>query len=409
MTSLLDIAGFEWPSAVSNQDNGSGQRTSGGREQAFALDVSEVLSLGQSVAGDVRRRVGAAAGGVISAARLWKRPANSKHSLPPPLSDSLPWLQEYTAVRGYKQVLDKGSLLQEDSGMFPADHFFKALMLKGMMHNSIVLLKYASSSTPSRPASSTDLLTTGGGDISISVTGAADNSSSSTTASPVPSRSPSPTPALATAISPAAQQCEVVAVYQLGTEVCGHAGIVHGGLTAAMIDESIGYLLYLARSAKVLSFEAVVTASLEVQYKKPLLPSAPVVVTAWVSEQQGRKIWVEAVVSDTPYTRPADQQGTAAPAPTTPTNTVSVAPAASAAASQATAGSSQAAAVATAAAAGEAVAGAAAPRQQQQQQAATVYASAKALFIIPRPGGASAAALQQAAGGQKLFHAPDKA
>ncbi len=81
------------------------------------------------------------------------------------------------------------------------------------------------------------------------------------------------------------------------------------------------------------------TGSLEVSYKKPWSPAKqPVFITAYVSEVQGRKIWVEAVLADAPLT--------------------------------------------------------------EEGQSASVYATAKALFLEPRPEGSSSATLQKAAQGR---------
>lgn len=40
----------------------------------------------------------------------------------------------------------------------------------------------------------------------------------------------------------------------LGREVCGFPRIVHGGLTAAIIDESFGGLLFALKKQKALPF-----------------------------------------------------------------------------------------------------------------------------------------------------------
>lgn len=104
----------------------------------------------------------------------------------------------------------------------------------------------------------------------------------------------------AEAASRALLRSAVVSVNVVSSGVCGHPGIVHGGLTAALIDETCGYLLYIIRHRGMLDFQAVVTASLEVSYKQPLVPDHPVVVTAWVAERSGRKIWVHVTVADAP-------------------------------------------------------------------------------------------------------------
>ncbi len=40
----------------------------------------------------------------------------------------------------------------------------------------------------------------------------------------------------------------------LGREVCGFPRIVHGGLTAAIIDESFGGLLFALKQSRALNF-----------------------------------------------------------------------------------------------------------------------------------------------------------
>lgn len=51
-------------------------------------------------------------------------------------------------------------------------------------------------------------------------------------------------------------------------DVCGYPKIVHGGLTAAIIDETLGFLLYALKQSKALPFWGpAYTACLEVNYK----------------------------------------------------------------------------------------------------------------------------------------------
>ena len=52
------------------------------------------------------------------------------------------------------------------------------------------------------------------------------------------------------------------------SDVCGYPRIVHGGLTAAIMDESFGFLFYAMRHHKQLPFWApAFTAHLEVNFK----------------------------------------------------------------------------------------------------------------------------------------------
>ena len=51
-------------------------------------------------------------------------------------------------------------------------------------------------------------------------------------------------------------------------EVCGFPTIVHGGFTATVMDETLGFLLFALKAQKALPFWGpAYTAHLEVEYK----------------------------------------------------------------------------------------------------------------------------------------------
>lgn len=54
----------------------------------------------------------------------------------------------------------------------------------------------------------------------------------------------------------------------LGPDVCGHAKIVHGGLSSSICDETFGALVYGMKHHKILGAEPAVTANLSVNYRK---------------------------------------------------------------------------------------------------------------------------------------------
>ncbi|CAF0724436.1 unnamed protein product [Adineta ricciae] len=84
---------------------------------------------------------------------------------------------------------------------------------------------------------------------------------------------------------------EVRVAFHLGEGVCGHKGIVHGGLTATMIDEVSG-------AAAFFSVGPCFTANLNVDYKKPLLTPAWILVRAHVERVDGRKAYIHASVEN---------------------------------------------------------------------------------------------------------------
>lgn len=73
----------------------------------------------------------------------------------------------------------------------------------------------------------------------------------------------------------------------LGPSLCGHPGIIHGGLLATLLDEGLARACFPALPNKV-----GVTASLTINYKKPCPSNAYVVLRAETTKVEGRKAWV---------------------------------------------------------------------------------------------------------------------
>ncbi|CAF1328969.1 unnamed protein product [Adineta steineri] len=84
---------------------------------------------------------------------------------------------------------------------------------------------------------------------------------------------------------------EVRVAFHLGASICGHKGIVHGGLTATMIDEVSGAAAFSA-------IGPCFTANLNIDYKKPLLVPSWVLVRAHVDRVEGRKAYINATVEN---------------------------------------------------------------------------------------------------------------
>lgn len=80
----------------------------------------------------------------------------------------------------------------------------------------------------------------------------------------------------------------LVAISYLGHELCGHPGIIHGGLLATMIDEGLARCCFAALPHKV-----GVTANLNVNYRFPVKAGSYVVLRAKTTRAEGRKAWVE--------------------------------------------------------------------------------------------------------------------
>lgn len=93
---------------------------------------------------------------------------------------------------------------------------------------------------------------------------------------------------------------EFHAAIRLGRNVCGYPSIVHGGLTAAIIDETLGGLMVSLWKSGAIGLLPAVTARLEVDYCKKVPQNALVLCTTKLESVEGRKLWMVAEVKDKP-------------------------------------------------------------------------------------------------------------
>lgn len=80
----------------------------------------------------------------------------------------------------------------------------------------------------------------------------------------------------------------MVQIMYLGQALCGHPGIVHGGLLATMLDEGLARACFPALPNKI-----GVTASLKIDYRVPCPAGSYVVLKAQTQKVEGRKAWVK--------------------------------------------------------------------------------------------------------------------
>lgn len=93
-------------------------------------------------------------------------------------------------------------------------------------------------------------------------------------------------------IKDSTQPPEIRVAFHLGTKLCGHRGIVHGGLTATLIDQVSGECAFLANGPGLF------TANLNVNYTAPVIAGKYALVTAKITSQSGRKTVVGVSVTD---------------------------------------------------------------------------------------------------------------
>lgn len=80
----------------------------------------------------------------------------------------------------------------------------------------------------------------------------------------------------------------LVSISYLGEDLCGHPGLVHGGLLATLLDEGLARCCFAALPNKV-----GMTANLNINYRNPTPAGGFVVLRARTTRVEGRKAWVE--------------------------------------------------------------------------------------------------------------------
>ncbi|KAK8239880.1 HotDog domain-containing protein [Phyllosticta capitalensis] len=80
----------------------------------------------------------------------------------------------------------------------------------------------------------------------------------------------------------------MVSVHYVGAALCGHPGIVHGGLLATLLDEGLARCCFPALPNRI-----AVTASLNVAFKAPCYADQFIVLRAETTKVDGRKAWVK--------------------------------------------------------------------------------------------------------------------
>ena len=93
---------------------------------------------------------------------------------------------------------------------------------------------------------------------------------------------------------------EVRTLFSLGSGLNGHPRLCHGGLTATLLDEGMGNLLWVNKHLECTPpfALATATANLNINYRKPLPTPTTVLAVAPVRAVPGRKFFVEARIED---------------------------------------------------------------------------------------------------------------
>ena len=85
---------------------------------------------------------------------------------------------------------------------------------------------------------------------------------------------------------------------QLESGVNGYINTAHGGVLAALLDETLGLCAETYRVYVSSEQEHLLTAKLEVSYHSPLPTPSIVVIKTWMKRKEGRKWFLEAQILD---------------------------------------------------------------------------------------------------------------
>lgn len=76
---------------------------------------------------------------------------------------------------------------------------------------------------------------------------------------------------------------EVAAIVHIGENLCGHPGIVHGGIISALFDNTFGWLFFTMKQPPAF------TANLNVNFRKPIMANTTAILRASIKEIQVTK------------------------------------------------------------------------------------------------------------------------
>ncbi|KAK6335262.1 hypothetical protein TWF718_010696 [Orbilia javanica] len=88
---------------------------------------------------------------------------------------------------------------------------------------------------------------------------------------------------------------KLFAILHVGEQLCGHPGVIHGGLLATLMDETLARCCFPALPNKI-----AMTANLDVNYRAPCRANQFVIIKAETTKVEGRKAWVSGRLESLP-------------------------------------------------------------------------------------------------------------
>ncbi|CAJ1380862.1 unnamed protein product [Effrenium voratum] len=92
----------------------------------------------------------------------------------------------------------------------------------------------------------------------------------------------------------------ICAVMRVGDELNGHPGLLHGGFTAAVLDDFTGLATWMEKQAQALDKDAAIfTAHMDLSYRRPLKAKSEYLVEVCVDRvERQKKVFLNAAIYD---------------------------------------------------------------------------------------------------------------
>ncbi|EXJ84109.1 hypothetical protein A1O3_04776 [Capronia epimyces CBS 606.96] len=84
------------------------------------------------------------------------------------------------------------------------------------------------------------------------------------------------------------QPAELRRLYTFGTGLNAHPNLLHGGVSATILDSTMGRITVQDKPA----IRSTYTVSLSITYKKPITTPSTILARSWIYKEEGRKTWV---------------------------------------------------------------------------------------------------------------------
>lgn len=91
---------------------------------------------------------------------------------------------------------------------------------------------------------------------------------------------------------------ELVMIIHVGNSVCGHPSIVHGGMIAALFDDTMGYLFFALSNGEYTGFTAYLNVTYVAKMELNAYGGKTVAICTRVTKRDGRKVFLEAEAYD---------------------------------------------------------------------------------------------------------------